>query len=101
LTAGSDQFDAAFIDGLLQWANGLKGKIDRLLIPLRRTRNNDPNLQQLFQLAETINRKRNGIAHRGEFCSEQECAELVGKCEEFVTTLVKLYEPGFQLREVP
>ena len=28
------QFDAKFVDGLLMWANGLKGKVERLLLPI-------------------------------------------------------------------
>lgn len=28
------KFDSKFVDSLLRWANGLAGKIDRLLIPL-------------------------------------------------------------------
>ena len=30
----NSQFESAFINSLLRWANGLSGKIDRLLLPL-------------------------------------------------------------------
>lgn len=32
--AERSQFDSAFVDNLLHWANGIAGKLDRLLIPL-------------------------------------------------------------------
>lgn len=94
------QFDAAFVNSLLKWANGLAGKLEKLLIPL--SEHDKLKLQAMKALrsvADEINRKRNAVAHQGEFCSEDEATEIIAKTKEFITTLVHLYEPDFTLKE--
>jgi hypothetical protein len=97
--AARSQLDAAFIDGLLKWANGLTGKLDKLLLPLLKGGDNHKAVSDLCKLARKINDKRNDIAHRGEFCSEQQATELIADCKTFVHGIVQLYEPGFELNE--
>ncbi len=97
--ADRSQFDAAFVDGLLKWANGVSGKLDKLLMPLLKGSNKHATVHQLGKLARTINDRRNDIAHRGEFCSEEVATDLIENCETFVVGLVRLYEPGFDLQE--
>ncbi len=98
--AKRSQLDAAFIDGLLKWANGLTGKLDKLLLPLLKGDDNHKAVSDLCKLARKINDKRNDIAHRGTFCNEKQATELIEHCKTFVQGIVQLYEPDFQLKEL-
>lgn len=91
-------FGAEFVDSLLLWSNGLAGKVSKLLLPMLQGEGRQDVIKELCKLADRINGKRNMIAHRGEFCSEQESTELISQCEKFVVGLVKLYQPDFELR---
>ncbi len=94
------QFDAKFVDSLLRWANGLAGKLDRLLLPINDNANEkNKTLKKLKTIAGEINSKRNAVAHQGEFCNEDEAQKIISHAKEFITTLVKLYEPDFALKE--
>ena len=76
------QFDAVFVNSLLRWANGLAGKLDKLLVPL--SKNEKPKLKAMNALrstAEEINRKRNAVAHQGEFCNEDEATDIIAKTQ--------------------
>ncbi len=97
--ADRSKFDTDFIDGLLKWANGLSGKMDRLLLPLTKGTNNHKPTKALCELAREINDKRNEIAHRGNFCSREEATRLIAKCKQFVEGIVAKYENDFELRE--
>jgi len=91
--------DPKFIDSLLRWANGLAGKIDRLLIPLSVGEKQNKTIKKLKTISEKINNKRNAIAHQGEFCSEDEAKESIQLSREFIETLVRIYEPDFTLKD--
>lgn len=93
------RFDEPFVNGLLRWANGLPGKLDRLLIPLLRGRKKLKTITELRPLAQKIHDKRNDIAHRGEFCSEGVSAALIDDCQKFVHGVVRLYKPTFTLAD--
>lgn len=93
-------FNAAFIDSLLRWANGLAGKLDRLLVPLSVTDSaKNKKLKALKKVAEEINTKRNSIAHQGEFCNEVEARAVIAQTKKFISTLVQIYEPEFALKK--
>src|SRR5687767_11218950 len=89
--ADRSQLEAAFIDSLLAWANGLKGKMENLLLPLLKGRDRHTTVSDLYTLARRIHKKRNNIAHRGEFADEQEARDLVRDCQTFVHGVVQLY----------
>lgn len=99
--AARSQFNTDFVNSMLLWANGLAGKIDRLLIPLTADLEKTDPVRGLKQLAETINAKRNSIAHRGEFCNPAEATAIIEQTRTFVQTLVRLYEPEFALIDKP
>lgn len=96
--ASRSQFEPEFVNSLLKDARGLGGKIDRLLIPLS-AQNNDKRVAMatLKVKADNINRRRNAVAHQGEFCNPEEAQEIIGRAKEFVEGLVSLYQPGFAL----
>ncbi|MDO9419554.1 MAG: hypothetical protein Q7T66_02715 [Herminiimonas sp.] len=93
------EFKSEFIDSVLMWANGISGKIDRLLIPLTLDEAHQKIIQRLGTLAKEINKKRNSVAHQGEFCNQAEAQLIIDKSKEFIETLVKIYEPKFELKD--
>lgn len=96
------QFDPVFVDSLLLWANGLSGKLNKLLLPVLQGQKKHDAVKELCGLANKINKKRNGVAHQGMFCSETEATKLIEDCKRFVERLVQHYEPGFDLcEEIP
>lgn len=98
--AQRSSFHAAFVDNLLRWANGLAGKLERLLVPLSETDDEKhQTMKTLRTSAAEINRKRNAVAHQGEFCNEEEATEIITTTRDFITTLVRLYDPMFILKE--
>jgi hypothetical protein len=92
------KFDTKFVDSLLRWANGLGGKIDRLLLPLS-VGEKHKTINKLKATGDQINSKRNAIAHQGEFSDEDKAKAVIQQTREFVETLVRLYEPAFALKE--
>jgi hypothetical protein len=95
------KFDTKFVDSLLRWANGLAGKLDHLLLPLSdnaQDKDKNKEIKKLKAIAGKINSKRNSIAHQGAFCNEDEAKTTISQSEEFITTLVQLYKPAFELK---
>lgn len=88
-----------FVDSLLKWANGIAGKIDRLLMHLSEGEKHHRTIKNLKTASEQINKKRNAIAHQGEFCNEEEAKAAIQQSKKFIETLVQLYEPDFALKE--
>lgn len=93
--------EPAFVNSLLRWANGIAGKIDRLLLPLFESRKEHKTIRALKAVAERINKERNAIAHQGEFRDMDEAAEIIEETRKFIETLVRLYEPAFELKRKP
>jgi hypothetical protein len=97
--ASKSQFDKTFVDSLLVWANGIAGKIDRLLIPLTKGEKHHKTVTKLKSVSVQINKKRNSIAHQGEFCNPTEAKAVIQQSKDFIETLVQIYEPNFALKE--
>jgi hypothetical protein len=91
------KLSSSFVDSTLYWANGLKGKMQNLLLPITKGRGRFEDLKKLNRLAKHINDFRNGIAHQGTFCDEDEAKEIVDKARVFIEGIVKHYEPDFVL----
>lgn len=99
--AARSTFDAAFVDKLLRWANGLTGKLDKLLLPMLDGQAKHDGIEKLCKLARKVNDTRNDIAHRGVFCSQKEAIALIANCKKFVVGVVGHYVPAFDLHEKP
>jgi len=97
--ASKSQFDNTFVDSLLGWANGIAGKIDRLLIPLTKGDKHHKVITKLKNTAVQINKKRNSVAHQGEFCNPTEAEDVIKQSRELIENLVRIYEPNFALKE--
>jgi hypothetical protein len=96
--AARSTLDTAFVDSLLRWANGLGGKVDRLLVPLTAATAKSEAMKQLQTVAQNINAKRNAVAHQGEFCNDDEAKTVIESARHFITRLVQLYDPVFELK---
>jgi hypothetical protein len=85
----------------MKWANGLQGKMDKLILPIVK---NSPRNKPFKRLAKTIrevNKERNGVVHRGEFRGRKIARLTLEKVRQIVLALVTLYEPRFDLSELP
>lgn len=61
------KLDNHLIDELLKTSNGLKGKWDRLLMPLLKDQPEHAEFKKMLQDIEFIWKDRNAIVHGGEF----------------------------------
>ena len=93
------EFDGDFVNGLLRWANGLDGKVNRLLLPLSDGKKQHKIFSKIKKDAEDVNRKRNAIAHQGEFCNIGESKETIEKARKFIEAVVRIYKPRFRLKD--
>jgi hypothetical protein len=95
--AKQSKLSPSFVDSLLKWANGLKGKMEHLLLPVIKGRARFEDVTTLNKLAKSINDTRNGIAHQGLFCDETEAREIIEQSRKFIEGIVQHYEPDFGL----
>jgi hypothetical protein len=88
----------SFFDGRMGWTENSTGS--SFLFPVTATDNKkQKKMKSLKKLAETINGKRNAVAHQGEFCNETVAVEIIAASKTFISSLVRIYEPTFSLRE--
>jgi len=93
------QFDARIVDGFLTWANGLDGKMNRLILPICFNGVKSNVFKKLQTASKQIHEVRNEIVHRGIFADPQDAEVIVGLAREFIETLVHLYDETFRLPE--
>ena len=94
------EFDEKFVNSMLMWANGLNGKLTKLLLPLSDSDDEKKKaISPLRKLAETVNAKRNAIAHQGKFSTKTEALQVIDDARAFITGLALIYEPEFVLEE--
>lgn len=89
------QIEASFVDHLLKWANGLAGKLDKLLRPLHTTKARQKAFKSLQKKAQKINDQRNLVVHSGNFMNKKEAEEVVALAREFIEQIVGTYNKGF------
>ena len=94
------EFEADFVNSLIRWANGLAGKLDRLVLPLcAKDDQRHKEMKRLNKIAQEISKKRNAIVHQGEFCGEKESLKTIAKTKEFITSLIQQYNKDFELED--
>ncbi|HKU15699.1 MAG TPA: hypothetical protein VJQ52_14985 [Steroidobacteraceae bacterium] len=98
--AARSQLSTEFVDGLLYWANGLPGKVTKLLLPLLEGQEKHETINALCNHVQAISAKRNAISHQGAFCSEADATVLITCCQQFVEGIVTAYEPTFELPDL-
>ena len=91
------KLDAAFVNCLLEWANGIVEKMDRLILPLFSGSKQFTRLKKHKSVAGKINEKRNAIVQRSKDCTEREATIVINKAKTIIESLVKIYNPGFSL----
>lgn len=89
--------ESPFVDHLLRWANGLAGKLDKLLRPLPTNQERHKIFKSLHKKAEKINDQRNLVVHSGNFMNQAEAEEIVTLAREFIEEIVSIYHDGFKL----
>ena len=91
-------FKASVVDDFLVGANGIDGKVSRLIAPLLAHRPDDLKLiRKLFGGMNEANKKRNMIVHGGHFCSKSEATKLIAACKKFVEGVIGIYYDEFAL----
>ena len=91
------KLDAAFVNCLLEWANGIVEKMDRLILPLFSGSKQFTRLKKHKSVAGKIDEKRNAIVQRSKICTEREATIVINKAKTIIESLVKIYNPGFSL----
>ncbi len=91
--------EAAFVDHLLIWANGLSGKLDKLLRPLQSDKQKRKIFNALKTKAQRINSQRNLVAHSGHFMNKTEATEIVALTKDFIEGIVEAYHADYKLPE--
>lgn len=86
-----------FVEGLMKWANGFMGKLDRLLIPIFQGTDKEKQLNEVRKLSKDINDERNNVVHRGQFKQRTTAIRLIKDAEVIVNTLVKVAGIDFKL----
>jgi hypothetical protein len=85
------------VDSFLIWANGIVGKMDKLLFQLRYRGNKSHEFSKLKCQADEINLHRNKIVHQGEFRSKKDAKKVILSAKGFSETLVRVYHSDFSL----
>ncbi|OJV33278.1 MULTISPECIES: hypothetical protein [unclassified Sphingomonas] len=98
--ARQTEFDATIIDQLLLWANGLRGKIDKLFVPVYFAHpKKSKTAKALIASSEKINKVRNEVVHQGRFSNPDEAAEIIAEAKRFIDMIVGLSVPGFDIQD--
>lgn len=87
-----------FVDKHLKWANGIKGKLERLYLPILKGTQLEARARDTATALEKLNAQRNAIAHRGEFREKQTAQEFLEVAEKEITSLVTEYNKTFVLK---
>lgn len=88
-----------FVDHLLIWANGLHGKVTKILKPLLRGLPEGKILAAVEARTRNLNEARNKIAHGGHFSAREHAHEMVGYARDICVALAKPYHPAIEFRK--
>jgi len=86
-----------FVDHLMKWANGLVGKLDKLIIPITEGTEKGIVFKAVKSQVSDINKQRNGVAHRGEFKIKKTSSRIIEEARTIIQTLVNQYDPQFTI----
>lgn len=92
--------ESKFVDSLLRWANGVKGKMEKLILPICEGTHKHRLFMHINSKIVNIDNERNTVVHRGEFKSEETARSIISEAYEVITILVREYEPSFKLKEI-
>jgi len=90
--------EPAFVNSLLHWANGLQGKLSRIILPLFKGTPDHKRLQMLLKSVSTLNDTRNAIAHSGQFAGHATARKLLTLAHAVCMELASPYVSGLTLK---
>lgn len=91
------KLEREFVDSLLHWANGLDGKINKILKPLPIEEQKRNVINTIRPKLNMITEKRNQVVHSGNFMNKKEANDVHGRAEGFIDALVGLYHAGYSV----
>jgi hypothetical protein len=86
-----------FVNNLMKWANGLVGKLNRLIIPITKDTEKEKFFKEIQKQVVDINDQRNGVAHRGEFKIKKTSNRIILEAHEIIEKLVQQYDKDFTI----
>ena len=94
------KLEAAFVDSLLVWANGLHGKLTKLILPLFEGSPQIAKFKKHKTAIEKLNKTRNAIAHGGHFTSQTEAETLLTLAHLLCGALTTGYPAPHKLKKL-
>ena len=88
-----------FVEKQLKLANGIRGKLDRLYLPILEGTPLKRKASDISKSLEILNKQRNNIAHRGEFRKKETAQQQMELAEKEISKLIKIYNPEFTLEK--
>lgn len=85
-----------FVESLMMWANGLMGKVDRLLLPIFKGTEKEKKLKEIKTRSKDINDERNNVVHRGQFKAKKTATRIITEAEFIINEFSSL--AGSQLQ---
>jgi hypothetical protein len=90
-----------FVDKLMKWANGVIGKLDKILKPLwEETPEGKKKFKEVRGPVARVNSKRNSVVHAGEFKARSTAVEVLNDSRCVILELVTPCEPKFVLKTI-
>lgn len=87
-----------FVDHLMKWANGLHGKLTKLILPICKGTNKEQKFKSIQSKVSDINEQRNSIAHRGEFKTKKTSSRVIKEAQQVIQVMVKVYDSTFDVQ---
>ena len=84
-----------FVENLMMWANGLMGKVDRLLLPIFKGTEKEDRLKEIKQRSKDINDERNNVVHRGQFKKKSSAEKIITEAEFIINSFSSLAGSNF------
>lgn len=98
--ARKSELEDEVVDHLLVWANGLRGKMERLFLPIYFVgRRKHRTAKTLLESADKINNVRNEVVHQGRFSNAKEAEDLIAEAKRFIDLIVGLSVPDFDIHD--
>jgi len=98
--ANKRKLEKDFVESLMIWANGIQGKVNRLIRPLLTNPEDSRVFSDLSSKVNNINKERNSVAHSGEFKRKATAIRIINLSKEVIETLVGRYKRNFELKDI-
>lgn len=86
-----------FVDSLMLWANGIVGKVNRILLPIYKNAPGEDLLKEVQKRSKDINDERNNVAHRGEFKAKKTAERVISESVFIINTFSELAGTEFRI----